>query len=145
LRRPNYTFVEGDSIGEAKANCRICEETEGRIERLVPRYVDGILDDKFKICGYCGEIYPMYDIKLITEYEPKATLTNYDNPFASGTQVEMANKMRNTREKIPIRDFDNLPVDIPKLAGKEDDLLVQKLKEGAIIKSISDQMNDEEA
>jgi hypothetical protein len=64
-RREPFTFIDFHSNDEPrKAFCRICEELTGRLNKLVPRLVDGIEDDRFKICSYCGEIYPIYDIKL---------------------------------------------------------------------------------
>ena len=73
------------------------EETTGRLNRLVPRYVNNILDDKFKVCSYCGELYAIYDVKFVSKYEPKARLN--ENPFESGTQVSMINKRRAKRNK----------------------------------------------
>ena len=66
---------------------------------MVPRYVNNILDDKFKVCSYCGELYATYDVKFVfvSEYEPKARLN--ENPFESGTQVSMINKRRVKRNK----------------------------------------------
>ena len=93
IRRIRIGFIDFHSNDEPrKAVCRICEETTGRLNRLVPRYVNNILDDKFKVCSYCGELYATYDVKFVSEYEPKARLN--ENPFESGTQVSMINKRR---------------------------------------------------
>jgi hypothetical protein len=97
-RREPFEFIDFHSNDEPrKAFCRICEETTGRLNRLVPRYVNNILDDKFKVCSYCGELYAIYDVKFVSEYEPKARLN--ENPFEYGTQVSMINKRRVKRNK----------------------------------------------
>jgi hypothetical protein len=89
-RREPVTFVESETDVERKVFCRVCEETTGHLNRLVPRFVNGLQDDKFKVCSFCGELYPIFDIKFFTEYEPKGYIA--DNPFESGTKVSVANR-----------------------------------------------------
>lgn len=140
MRRDSFTFVETSPEDESrKAYCRLCEDFTGKLNKLVPRYVDGILDDKFKICSYCGEIYPIYDVKLFTEYEPKAQAVR--NPFESGTKVEAIDRKRKYRQKKRVRAVDN-DQDIPDFAGKEDTFLKDMQDEGAIINSIEDSYDE---
>ena len=140
MRRDPFTFVETSPEDESrKAFCRRCEEYTGKLQKLVPRYVDGIVDDKFKVCSYCGEIYPIYDVKLFTEYEPKATTV--ENPFDTANKVEAISTKRKYKQKKRTRGLDN-DQEIPDFAGKEDVFLKDLQDEGAIIRSIHDS-NDE--
>ena len=139
-RRETFTFVEDSREEESrKAYCRLCEDFTGKLNKLVPRYVDGILDDKFKVCGYCGEIYPIYDVKLFTEYEPKAQTV--ENTFDSGTRVDSIDRKRKYKQKKRVRGLDN-DQEIPDFAGKEDAFLKDLQDEGAIIHSIDDSFDE---
>ena len=139
-RRETFTFVESSPEEESrKAYCRLCEDFTGKLNKLVPRYVDGIVDDKFKICSYCGEIYPIYDVKLFTEYEPKAQTV--ENPFDSGTRVDAIDRKRKYKQKKHVRGLDN-DAEIPDFAGKEDTFLKDLQDEGAIIHSIDDSYDE---
>jgi hypothetical protein len=124
-----------------KSYCRLCEEFTGKLNRLVPRYVDGILDDKFKICCYCGEVYPLYDVKLEMEYEAKAQAV--ENPFESGTKVVAIERKRKYKQEKHSRAIDNDNYanidDIPKFGHKEDKELKGMLKDRVgIINYIND-------
>lgn len=124
-RREPFTFIDFHSNDEPrKAFCRICEELTGRLNKLVPRLVDGIEDDKFKICSYCGEIYPIYDVKYASEYEPKGYIS--DNPFECGAKVSVVNRTRANRSKHRSV-YDE--IEIPKLAGKPEVELESMLKD----------------
>jgi hypothetical protein len=132
-RREPFTFIDFHSNSERKAFCRICEETTGRLNRLLPRYINDILDDKFKVCSYCGELYPIYDIKFVPEYEPKARIS--ENPFESGAKVSVVNKKRTIRNK------ETNDENIPNLAGREDTELKTMLRDRP---GILNNLNDEE-
>jgi hypothetical protein len=132
-RRPAFTFIESEKEGPKKAYCRKCEELTGRLNKLVPRFINGIRDDKFRICSYCGEVYPIYDVKYFTEYEPKGFIS--ENPFESGTKVSVVNNKRTSRITNKVLE----PFDIPKLAGKEDTELASMLKDRpSILLNLSD-------
>ena len=138
-RRSAFTFVESEEEDPKKAYCRNCEELTGRLNKLVPRLVNGVEDDKFRICSYCGEVYPIYDVKYFTEYEPKGYIS--DNPFESGTKVVAVNTHRNIKkQRHGLRPIDN-EIDVPKFAGKEDTELKTILRDrpGILIN-----LNDEE-
>lgn len=136
-RSETNTFVDVTDIEDPKkAYCRICEEMSGQFNKLVPRYINNIKDDKFKVCSFCGELYPIYDVKFFTEYEPKGYIS--DNPFDSGSKVGIKSAKRTARRQHRNRPLVNEDVEIPKFAGRKDEFLEQKLKEGAIITSIDD-------
>jgi hypothetical protein len=125
-RRPAFTFVGSEKEDPKKAYCRNCEELTGRLNKLVPRLVNGVEDDKFRICSYCGEIYPIYDVKYFTEYEPKGYIS--DNPFDSGTRVLTVNNKRKSKSKFD-KNGHLEEIEIPKIAGKEDKELECMLKD----------------
>ena len=122
--KPAFTFIESEKEDPKKAYCRKCEELTGRLNKLVPRFFNGIRDDKFRICSYCGEVYPIYDVKYFTEYEPKGFIS--ENPFESGTKVSVVNNKRKSK-------FDRNgyieEIEIPKKEGKEDKELECMLKD----------------
>jgi hypothetical protein len=142
MRSEPTTFIDlhNDNEKESrKSNCRKCLDLTGKLQKLVPRYVDGIVDDKFKICSYCGEIYPIYEIKLEMEYEPKAVTVR--NPFDSGTRVDAVDRKRKYKQKKHGRDSDNYIEieDIPKFGHREDKELKSMLKDRVgIINYITD-------
>jgi hypothetical protein len=89
----------------------------GKLNKLVPRLINGIPDDAFKICSYCAEIYPIYEVKLEAEYKPKATTVKH--PFESSTKVVALGKKRKYKHTKHGRAIDN-DQQIPPLAGKPD-------------------------
>lgn len=141
-RRSHFSFVKPEKETR-KAFCQKCEEIRGVENRLVPRILDdNSVDDKFKECSYCGDIVPIYDVMLLTEYEPKAQVT--DNPFESGTKVTTPIHNRQIKKQVSrIKGFDNdfEPTDF---AGKPDELLVDAIERGSIILSNSDSNEDDE-
>lgn len=116
-RSDSVSFVENlTEIDLKKAYCPKCEDEKSMSNQLVPRLDEnGIADDKFKICSYCRKIYPIFDVKYFTEYQPKGFIS--DNPYDSGTKVTAMGEKRinksNKKEGIE-------PIEIPKLAGKPD-------------------------
>jgi hypothetical protein len=136
-RSEPFTFVDlHNEENSKKSYCRLCEDYAGKLQKLVPRLIDGVVDDRFKVCCYCGEVYPIYDIKLVSEYEPKATTV--ENPFQSGTQVSTVSKKRGGKRKQKGRDIAN-DQDVPPLAGKPDRELESMLKDrSGIINYIND-------
>jgi hypothetical protein len=127
MRRESFTFVDTSPEDESrKAFCERCEDISGKLNKLVPRIVEGITDDKFRICCYCGEVYPIHDMKLITEYEPKAVSVN--NPYESSIKVGIIQKKRKARDRKHTRSIDN-DMEIPDLAGREDKDLKAMLKD----------------
>lgn len=143
-RSDSVSFVEvNDGEDKKKAYCRKCEDISGQFNKLVPRFINGIKDDKFKICSYCGEMYPIYDVKFFTEYEPKGYIS--DNPFDSGSKVGIKSTKRRARLQHRNRPLPNEDVEIPKFAGRKDEFLEKKiLEEGAVIHSITDSWDYDE-
>ena len=144
-RSDSVTFIDtSDSIHESKkAYCPKCEDIAGQFNKLVPRIVNGIRDDKFKVCSYCGELFPIFDVKYFTEYEPKGHIS--DNPFDSGSRVGIKSARRQVRHLKRNRPLVNEDVEIPKFAGRKDEFLEKKvMEEGAIINSIQDSWVEEE-
>ena len=143
MRSDSVSFVDYPQEHETrKAYCRKCEDIGGQFNKLVPRIVNGIKDDKFKVCSYCGELYPIYDVKFFTEYEPKGYIS--DNPFDSGSRVGVKSTRRNARHQHRNRPLPNEDVEIPKFAGRKDIELEKMVKEeGAIINSIQDSWTEE--
>lgn len=143
MRSGNVTFVDtSDELENRKAYCEKCEDIAGQFNRLVPRFVNGVQDDKFKICSYCGTLYPIHDIKLFTEYEPKGYIS--DNPFDSGSKISVQSKRRQSRKLHRNKPLPNEDIEIPKFAGKKDVFLEDMvLKEGAIINKIHDTVVEE--
>jgi len=143
MRSGTVSFVDIPAeMSTAKQYCPLCEETMNQYNKLVPRYVDGIKDDKFKVCGYCGELYPIHDVKYFTEYEPKGYIP--DNPFDSGAKVEIQSRRRKVRKQHRNNPLPNEDVEIPKFAGQKDTFLEKKvMEEGAIITSIVDSWVEE--
>lgn len=140
VRRESFTFVDIDpDTASRKAYCQRCEDFTGKLQKLVPRYNNGVLDDKFKQCSYCGELYPIYDVKYYAEYEPKGVPIT--NPFDTATKVVAIKQKRTKKADKHLRAVDN-DQDIPDFAGKPDQELINMQNEGAIINSISDS-NDE--
>lgn len=144
MRSENYTFVDtGSEIDTKKAYCRKCEENTGQFNKLVPRFVNGVQDDKFKVCSFCGELYPIFDVKFFTEYEPKGYIS--DNPFDSGNKVVVQSRKRTARHQHRNRPLPNEDIEIPKFAGKKDEFLEKVVKsEGAIINSIVDSWSEDD-
>lgn len=141
-RRPNFVFVDTPSEElTTKAFCTRCETYTQKLNRLVPRYIDGVEDEKFRECSYCGELYPIYDVKYFAEYEPKAVPTK--NPFDSSNKVETLQSRRLVRDKKKIRNVDN-DQEIPDFAGKKDEFLIEAQNEGAIILGIEDSYTEDE-
>jgi hypothetical protein len=123
IRREPFTFIEETSESK-KAFCTKCKDLTGKLNRLVPRYIDGIQDDNFIICSYCGELYPLHDVEYFAEFEPKANPTNQ---FDSSTKVVTISKKRR-KNKNELKVIENY-VEIPKLAGEEDKELESMLKD----------------
>ncbi|HXV87920.1 MAG TPA: hypothetical protein VD710_02380 [Nitrososphaeraceae archaeon] len=140
MRREPFTFIENSRVDQLrKAYCSLCEEQTGRLNKLVPRFVDGIKDEKFRQCCYCGKLYPIYDLKYFTEYEPKAVPTK--NPFESTTKVVTISKKRR-KNKHELKSIDN-NIEITKLAGKEDKELEGMMENRpGIINYINDDNDD---
>jgi len=140
MRREHFTFVESESdLVNRKAFCQICEETSGRLNKLVPKYTNGVLDDKFKQCSYCGKLYPIYDVKFFAEYEPKGVPVR--NRLDSTTKVVTASNLRIKNKHRPRTNNNDLV--IPRLAGKEDKELKSLLKDRpGTINYISDDNDD---
>jgi len=141
-RRSHFTFIKPEKESR-KAFCQKCLDYRGVENRLIPRVLDdGIIDDKFKECSYCGDVVPIYDIMLLTEYEPKAMVT--DNPFESGTKVISPIHNRQIKKQVSrVKGYDN-DVEITDFAGKPDEILENAVKEGAIVLSVADSNEDDE-
>jgi hypothetical protein len=118
-----------------KAYCSICKEQYGMLRKLVPYIKNGVEDTEFKVCCYCSQIYPIADIALASEYEPKATVVNPNNK--SDSKVKIFSKRRVTREE---RDKSIDQFDIPLFAGEPDRELESMLNDSrpAILNSLSD-------
>lgn len=136
-RSDSVSFIEThDGVDPKKAYCRICEEATGQFNKLVPRFKNGVQDEKFKQCSFCGELYPIYDVKFHTEYEPKGYIS--DNPFDSGSKVGIKSTKRKARRQYRNKPLPNEDVEIPKFAGRKDEFLERAIQEGAIVHSIDD-------
>lgn len=143
-RSESVSFIEvTDNTETKKAYCQKCEDIAGQFNKLVPRFINGVKDDKFKVCSYCGELYPIYDVKWATEYEPKGYIS--DNPFDSGSKVGVKSRKRTARQQHRNRPLPNEDVEIPKFAGKKDEFLEKKvMEEGAVVHSIVDSFDYDE-
>lgn len=142
-RSDSVSFVEPNFESTRKAYCAKCEDIAGQFNKLVPRFVNGIKDDKFKVCSYCGELYPIYDVKFFTEYEPKGYIS--DNPFDSGSKVSVKSVKRKVKHQYRNDPLPNEDIEIPKLAGRKDEFLERLVKEeGAVINSIQDSWTEED-
>jgi len=142
-RSDTVSFVESGEKQERRAYCRLCEDLAGQFNKLVPRYINGIRDDKFKVCSYCGELYPIYDVKYFTEYEPKGYISN--NPFDSGSRIAVKDQRRRVRKQHRNNPLPNEDIEIPKFAGKKDVDLERMVKEeGAILNSIVDSWTEDD-
>lgn len=142
-RSDSVTFVEPNFESSRKQFCPKCEDIGGQFNKLVPRFVNGIKDDKFKICSYCGELYPIMDVRYFTEYEPKGYIS--DNPFDSGTRISVKSTRRKARHEHRDRPLPNEDLEIPKFAGRKDEFLERLTKEeGAVINSIQDSWTEED-
>ena len=142
-RSENFTFVDlhNDEDDSRKSFCRKCQDLTGKLQKLVPRIVNGVIDADFKICSYCAEIYPIYDVKLEMEFEPKAVTV--ENPFESGTKVVAIERKRKYKQKKYGRPVDNdnyaKIADIPNFGHKEDKELKSMLSDRVgIINYIND-------
>jgi hypothetical protein len=104
------------------------------IRRLVPRIVNGVEDSDFRICCYCEKIYPIADMALASEFEPKATVIGNNN---SDSKVKIFSKRRVIREE---KDKSIDQFDIPLFAGEHDRELESMLNDSrpAILNSLSD-------
>lgn len=141
-RSGHVSFLDPDREDIKRAYCQKCEDIAGQFNKLVPRIVNGVLDNKFKLCSYCGEVYPIFDVKFEPEYEPKGYIS--DNPFDTGAKVAVKDAKRRSRKLYKNKPLPNEDVEIPKFAGKKDEFLEEKLKEGAIVHSIDDSWDYDE-
>ena len=143
-RSESVTFVRDEKQKDTKkAYCQTCLDKDGKLNRLVPRLENGIESDKWKICSYCSELVPIYDVKYHTDYEAKGFIS--DNPHnSSGTRViAMRNKRTNKANKV--EGIEKIQID--KLGGKEDIELQEMLSSKSrptILLTISDTIVEEE-
>ena len=141
-RTDHVSFVETNEINLRKAYCEKCEEKDGIFNKLVPRVKDGLIDEKFRICSFCGAEYPIFDVKFTPEYEPKGYIS--DNPFDTGAKVGIKDDRRKARKLYRNKPLPNEDVEIPKFAGRKDKLIEDAIQEGAIVHSIEDSWDQDD-
>jgi hypothetical protein len=134
-RSQPYVFVDLNDNRNKKAYCDLCKEQYGMIRKLVPRLLNGVEDSDFRICCYCEKIYPINEMALASEYEPKATVIGSNTK--SDPKVKIFSKRRVTGEE---KDKSIDQFDIPLLAGEPDRELESMLNDSrpAILNSLSD-------
>lgn len=139
-RSQPYVFVDLNENRNRKAYCDECKQQFGILRKLVPRLLNGVEDNDFRICCYCEKIYPTADMALTSEYEPKATVITNNK---SDSKVKIFSKRRLTREE---RDKSIDQFDIPLLAGESDRELESILNDSrpAILNSLSDSGDNED-
>ena len=140
-RSGNVTFIEKDLDDKKISYCRLCEERTGQLQKLVPRLTsDGLKDDKFKLCPFCGDIVPIFEAKIEPQYVPKGHIPS--NPYESGTKVVASRNRRTIRNAHS----DLEPIEIPKFGKQEDtelEAILKKDSRPAILNMLEDSVVDD--
>jgi len=141
-RSGSSVFIKDTKEQSSKTSfCSSCEEKFGRIIALIPRLIDGIPDDHFKLCPNCTELIPIHEAMLETEYEPKGYLNPNNNPFDSGLKVKAVSEKRKIRT---IHTEGIEPIEIPNFGNKPDKDLERLVAERpAVINYIHDVVVEE--